>query len=373
MCSPLLTTRRRILGILLACTVLMSACGGDGEAEGDTGSSPSSDTDVDEVGAPERDAGDTTPTESTTTVTPSVDQGVSPSEAPFPVTIEHGLGATTIEETPRRIVTLGAAEADALLAIGVTPVAVAGIPTAPDGLRPWWDGGGDLADATVLLSDFTGVFDLEEIAALEPDLILAMGAAIDGDSYALMSEIAPTVPYLTAPFQDPWQDVTTVVGTAVGLPTEGTALVAEVEAVMAGTAATPGIEGASYTFNVLPAPGVVVSVTEPADSANRFLADLGMAIADGVADLPRDPTTGSTISEEQLDLLDADVVLFFAATEDAATAFLDAPTFAGTPAAVDGRVIQLDLDQAVAIRSPGALAIPWLLADLEQPLAEALG
>src|SRR5689334_5724694 len=41
----------------------------------------------------------------------------------YPVTIEHKYGSTTITEFPQRIVLVGLTEQDALLALGVVPVA----------------------------------------------------------------------------------------------------------------------------------------------------------------------------------------------------------------------------------------------------------
>src|SRR5690349_18320733 len=41
----------------------------------------------------------------------------------YPVTIEHKYGSTTITEFPERIVLVGLTEQDALLALGVVPVA----------------------------------------------------------------------------------------------------------------------------------------------------------------------------------------------------------------------------------------------------------
>ena len=48
--------------------------------------------------------------------------------AAFPVTIEHKYGETTIPEQPERVVTVGFADQDALLALGVSPV----------GIRDWY-------------------------------------------------------------------------------------------------------------------------------------------------------------------------------------------------------------------------------------------
>src|SRR4051812_7252109 len=46
-----------------------------------------------------------------------------PEPGAFPVTIEHKYGSTTIESEPKRVVVAGLREQDALLALGVVPVA----------------------------------------------------------------------------------------------------------------------------------------------------------------------------------------------------------------------------------------------------------
>jgi ABC-type Fe3+-hydroxamate transport system substrate-binding protein len=44
--------------------------------------------------------------------------------AAFPVTIEHKYGETTIEAAPERVVSVGFADQDPLLALGIVPVAI---------------------------------------------------------------------------------------------------------------------------------------------------------------------------------------------------------------------------------------------------------
>ncbi|MGH8967721.1 MAG: iron-siderophore ABC transporter substrate-binding protein, partial [Actinomycetes bacterium] len=62
----------------------------------------------------------------------------APSDGTFPVTVEHAFGTTTIERAPERVVALGVTDADPVLALGTTPVAVAGYSFYPEtGLGPW--------------------------------------------------------------------------------------------------------------------------------------------------------------------------------------------------------------------------------------------
>ncbi|MEM9745432.1 MAG: ABC transporter substrate-binding protein [Actinomycetota bacterium] len=383
-------SRTRLTVLVATALVALAACGDD-DATADTSSDTAAQTDPIST-TPE--TAETEPADTAAppgieppveTDAPTVTEGPVETEAPadtepaddaaaFPVTIEHGLGETLIESPPERVVALGTPEADALFALGVAPVGAPSNPTAPDGLYVWWDGAIDPSATTLLVSDFSGAFNLEQVAALEPDLILAATSAVDESAYGLYEEIAPTVPFLTAPFQDSWQEVTIVVGAAVGMPDEADAVIASTSASIDRLRTdAPGLDGATYTFNVVPAPGAVISVTEPADVANRFFAELGLGIAPSVADLPRQPGTGAMISPEQLALIDTDVVMMFYASEDAAAAIRDSPVFAATAAASDGRVIELTGDQAVAVRVPSVLAVPWLLDSIGPQLVAAVG
>ncbi len=136
-------------------------------------------------------------------------------EVAFPVTMQHRFGSTTIEEEPQRVVTIGFNDQDFALALGLEPVGVReflGYP-APD--RPWApeDVRGKKLP-TVGAEDL----DLEQVAKLEPDLILGINSYIDEETYGLLSGIAPTVAQ-TADYPEgatPWDEQTRQTGQALG-------------------------------------------------------------------------------------------------------------------------------------------------------------
>jgi ABC-type Fe3+-hydroxamate transport system substrate-binding protein len=105
--------------------------------------------------------------------------GASTSEAAadssaFPVTINHKYGSTTIESKPERVVVAGLREQDALLAMGVMPVATTDwFGDHPGSVFPWAED--ELGDAKVpvVLTQDDGV-QIEKIAAQRPDLIIAV-------------------------------------------------------------------------------------------------------------------------------------------------------------------------------------------------------
>jgi iron complex transport system substrate-binding protein len=101
--------------------------------------------------------------------------------------IAHAKGQTTINGNPQRVVVLDTGELDAVLALGVKPVGTVQ-PDATSSLQPY------LADkATGVQTVGTiGSPNLEQIAALKPDLILSSKVR-DDDKYDALSKIAPTV------------------------------------------------------------------------------------------------------------------------------------------------------------------------------------
>ena len=94
---------------------------------------------------------------------------------PFPVTLTHKFGTTTIDTQPERVVSLGFAGIDNLLALGVKPVAVRyWYGDYPYAAWPWaQDALGD-AQPVVLKGDL----NIEQIAALQPDVIMAVSSGI---------------------------------------------------------------------------------------------------------------------------------------------------------------------------------------------------
>ncbi|WP_209122740.1 ABC transporter substrate-binding protein [Alkalihalobacillus sp. BA299] len=105
--------------------------------------------------------------------------------------ITHAMGTTTVEGTPERIVTLYQGATDAAVAFGVTPVGVVESWVQ----QPVYD---------YLKADLEGVEivgletqpNLEEIAKLNPDLIIASKLRHE-EIYDQLSEIAPTVAHET--------------------------------------------------------------------------------------------------------------------------------------------------------------------------------
>ncbi|WP_394251968.1 siderophore ABC transporter substrate-binding protein [Vibrio profundi] len=113
-----------------------------------------------------------------------------------PVTIEHKLGKTTLEQSPERVVVIGVGALDALNAFGVEPVAVAKAGTLPSYLKKYYSD--DYASAGSLFEP-----DFEKIYMQKPDLIIIGGRA--AEKYDELTDIAPTVLFAAEDGQGYWE------------------------------------------------------------------------------------------------------------------------------------------------------------------------
>jgi len=238
------------------------------------------------------------------------------SGAAFPVSIEQKFGTTTIPAQPERIVTVGFHEQDWLYALGVAPIAVrewyGGYEYAT---WPWADDARKAvgAEPTVLSN---GDLDMEAIAALSPDLIIATWSGITQEQYDLLSQIAPTLAQSGdyADYGMPFAEETRSIAKAVGKVEEGEKIIAEVEDKIAAIKeAHPDWANYSAAVNFFyqGQPGAYFSI----DPRPALIGQLGPDITK--IDRLGDPAVDFyiTVSPENLDELDADANIWLGATE----------------------------------------------------------
>jgi iron complex transport system substrate-binding protein len=335
------------IGLLLATT----ACGSDG---------PSTDA---ETVAPA-----VTAAPAQTTDVPAT--AAAASAAAFPVTIEHKYGSITIDEEPQRIVSIGFSDQDWLLALGVTPIAVRDwYGDQPFATWPWAQD--ELGDAkpTVLASTD---LNFEEIAALEPDLIVGVYSGITESDYATLSEIAPTLaqPGDYVDYGTPWDVMTEMIGRAVGKNAEAAAVIEHVNGLYeAARAAHPEFKGATaaVTFYFDDAPGAYSSQ----DGRSRIISDLGFTIPEKFDDLAGDNFFFS-VSKEEISVLDADVVVWIvgdAAAIDAVKGIVLRPSMR---AFKEGRELLTSIEVSGAFSFGSPLSIEYALQQLVPELALAV-
>lgn len=123
------------------------------------------------------------------------------------ISVTHIFGTTELDATPTRVVSLDAPWTDTLLALGVEPVGYAVDSYSPDGMA-WQEFG---PDSTPF--DTTEGLPYEQIAALDPDLIVGSYTVIDKAVHERLSEIAPTVARLDDAQVTAWEDLVTAGGT----------------------------------------------------------------------------------------------------------------------------------------------------------------
>ncbi len=296
----------------------------------------------------------------------------------FPVTIDHQFGSTTIAQPPERVISVGLTDHDTLLALGIKPIAVYGwFGLEPSEFGPWALPQLGEARPTVLDSLDSG-YPYEQIAALRPDLIVGVHwGPTERADYDKLSQIAPTVVSTRefAKVNMPWQEVTRLIGRAVGQGPKAAELVAGVEERFTMTRAQyPQFVGAS----AVPAwyTGDQYGCYGPEEARGRFLTSLGFVAPPGLATLvvPGEPQV--QVSNEQLSLLDSDLMLWFAYSEDNRKEIENNPLYQSLKATQEGRVLFLGTgDQetlAAAMAYSTVLSLPFALDRLLPLLAAAL-
>ncbi|GAA5015936.1 ABC transporter substrate-binding protein [Actinopolymorpha pittospori] len=246
---------------------------------------------------------------------PGKTTGTDPSAAPsgdatFPRTVEHRYGSTTISAEPKRVVVVGLMEQDALLALGIAPIAATEwFGEYPGALWPW--ARERLGDAPVpqVLPAADGI-QYEKVAALQPDLIIGIYSALTQKDYDTLSQIAPTAAQPKGNaihWAASWQEVTLGVGAAVGRPEQARKLVDDLEAVIAKYVAdNPSFKGKT---GLVATPYEGFYVYSAADPRGQLLKSLGFVMPAGLDEVTG-KDFGATISNERTDLLDVDALVW---------------------------------------------------------------
>jgi len=294
--------------------------------------------------------------------------------AAFPVSVPHKFGTTEIKAQPQRIVTVGLVEQDALLALGVVPVATTEwFGEKPGAIWPWAEQALGSAPKPQVLTNTDGI-QFEKVAALRPDLILAVYSGLTSEDYATLSKIAPTVaqPKDQIDYGVGWQDLTRTVGRSVGKAAQADKLISDVEARFA-TVKQEHPEFAGKT-------GLMATTYEgywvygPQDPRGRFLTDLGFKLPDGLAAVTG-KEFGANLSKERTDLLDTDLLIWIVDSyaKDQAKVHAD-PLYAKLKVKTEGRDIYVENEELVGAATSfiSVLSLPFLLDKLVPQMAAAV-
>ncbi|HEU5485536.1 MAG TPA: iron-siderophore ABC transporter substrate-binding protein, partial [Microlunatus sp.] len=302
------------------------------------------------------------------------DDQVTTDESVFPVTVTHKHGQTVVPAEPERVVVVGFTEQDILLALGVTPIATTEwYGEQPYAVWPWATP--KLGDAKPEVIKAPDKLPLEQIAALNPDLIIGTNAGLTEDVYDSLTKIAPTIANsgeYASDWFEPWPTQTVMVGKALGKEAEAKQLVDDLEQRFADTAAAhPQFAGVPAIF--LQAPYYEGNAIAYQDGLSTdFLTDLGFVV-------PKELTAYASeeaqayIPVEKLDVLDAGDVLIWATENDAAKAQLAENKLFGRLEAVQaGRSLYTGPVLAGAIYFATVLSLPYVLDTLVPELEKVL-
>lgn len=361
---PRSTRRQFLVGSLAATASVLAACGDDDASDASEpaeseGSPTSSDAPL-PSGAP------TSPGPSTASTTSETDA--------FPVEVVGALGSITIERRPERVVTVGyLRDTDIAVALGVDPVGISDPGLFEGGMAPW------VAEALAgrarpeLLTGETA--NLEQVAALHPDLILATDSSTLDEDYGVLSDIAPTLSYKLGRNDDSWQTMATHIGPALGKSAAAAARVADVEAeLVAARRDHPELQGKTFTFGPVQADGTLSTINRTDDASVALLGELGLVLSPRVTALPEgDIPNRAAISPERLDLIDADIVLLTFYTDESRGTFESQPLFQQLPAVQRGSYVAMDFDTALAFAFPSILSIPYGIRKTLPRLLDAIG
>ncbi|MFF7790348.1 ABC transporter substrate-binding protein [Streptomyces sp. NPDC007991] len=299
----------------------------------------------------------------------------------FPVTVEHAFGTTEVTEAPKRVVTVGYTDDQSVLAFGIKPVGMTDQYPNPAGKSPdintqwpWVKDKWGAAKPEVIMKNGDSGPNYEKIAALRPDLIIAVYSEIDRAGYDKLSRIAPTVARTKAekePFSAPWQDNALHIAKALGKAEEGEKRVRDIQAKL-DTAKKAHPELAKQKAVVLSWYENSVAPFTSTDVRGRLVTGIGFQYQTEI-----DKVAGGSfytkLSPERVDLVDVDHI--FVINDKADTAALKKfKLFANLDAVKKGDVSYL-LDSegpavGAAISQGTLLSMPYAVDELVKSAAE---
>jgi len=303
----------------------------------------------------------------------SSDKQSSGNAGPGSVTINHLFGQTVIKEPPKRVVSAGYTEQDDLLAVGVVPIAVTNwFGDQPFAVWPW--AAPKLNGAQPVVLNLDNGIPVDQIAGLKPDLIVAINAGLDADTYQKLSNIAPTLAQSDGDaFFEPWKEQAGAVGQAVFKNDQMKSLVDAVDQQFTAV----GKKNSSWTGKkALLMQGALWQGTVVATMAGwrtDFLNQMGLVIDDSIKPFGTDQRAVIPRDHIKAVLDSADVVIWTTQNPDDQKAILADPEVAGSQATARNRHIFTTKDQAGAIAFASPLSYPLVADQLPPQIGRILG
>ncbi|MFD3811978.1 Fe2+-enterobactin ABC transporter substrate-binding protein [Rhodococcus sp. NPDC058639] len=273
----------------------------------------------------------------------------------WPRTVDTADGPVTLDAPPERIVSTSVTLTGSLLALDAPLIGTGAQPTSnttdEQGRFSQW---ADVADERGVETLYQGEPNIERITAAAPDLIVVSAGGADSakERYDVLSQIAPT---LVFDYTDKsWQEMTTVLATAVGAEERAEELISEFDTKVqdARAAIAPALSDSSEV-NILTYNSPQDSRIFTAVSAQGQLADrLGLTTAplpDDIANADKGIMAGRAdvvpVGVENLSrALPGAITFVISAEQPAADAMQADPLLAEIPSVRTGKVYALGYD-----------------------------
>ncbi|OFM00076.1 ABC transporter substrate-binding protein [Corynebacterium sp. HMSC071F07] len=303
----------------------------------------------------------------------SVSSADNANSAAFPVTIEHAFSETTIEKAPERVATVGWANHEVPLALGVAPVGMSKSTWGDDngnGIMPWTEEKlKELGAETPTLFDETDGIPFEQVADPQPDVILASYSGLTQEDYDTLSKIAPVVAYPDVPWATSMEEMVEMNAEAIGKEDEGKKLVDDLDKqTEKALSKYPDLKDKKLLFTAFggttDASKIGFFTTE--DPRMGFLAEHGL----GTPDIVEKNSKGAkqfwveVSAEKPEEFNDVDLVVAYssgnAADDKKALEEMQKDPLKGKiPAVKAGHVVFLDNGPLGASANQSPLSIPW--------------
>lgn len=287
----------------------------------------------------------------------------------YPIVIKHALGETVIEEKPERVATVGWANHDVALALGVVPVgfSAANYGVQDDsGMLPWTaEKLKELGEETPTIFQDTDGLDFEAIADSNPDVILAAYSGMTQEEYDTLSEIAPVVAYPETPWVISWRDQILYNAKGMGMEEEGKQLITHTEQLIQGTANQyPDIKGKKTAFAMFNATDLSkFYVYTPEDPRGEFLEEIDMVYPEGIkAQISDDSSFYIELSAENADALNDTEIFVTYGDGNTLKALQADPILGKVPAIQKGSIVIIeDNTPLAAAGNPNPLSIQYTI------------
>lgn len=269
-----------------------------------------------------------------------------------------------------RVVSLGLGDVDTLLALGITPVAIA--PWESQDLSPQ-SGVGPWSQPKLGNSNPEKIFDtgqgitaqvIEKVTAANPSQIIAVNQAVDAQAKESLEKIAPTTlkPEGFKDWQIPWDKQVETIAKAVGKQAEGEQLIEETKGSLEKFKQDhPKLQGKRVAV-VSPYDGKI-SVLTSGDGRGQFVENLGFTIP---KELQGDGSSFYvTYAPENYSKLNDVDYLFVLDYHGDTEALKKDKAFQNLVPVKDGRVHYLDTNLGNAMSMPNPVTIPWAVQQFE--------